>query len=68
VWGAKNAGFKAIYFSSEVGRDKIAESDPKSLVSFSRRLGNLKEDRIIADRTITSLAMAPRTVQELETQ
>ena len=68
VWGAKNAGFKAIYFSSEVGRDKIAESDPKSLVSFSRRLGNLKEDQIVADRTITSLAMAPKTVQELETQ
>jgi putative hydrolase of the HAD superfamily len=68
VWGAKNAGFKAIYFSSEVGRDKIAESDPKSLVSFSRRLGNLKEDQIVADRTITSLAMSPKTVQELETQ
>jgi len=28
----------------------------------------LKEKQIVADRTITSLAMAPRTVQELETQ
>jgi FMN phosphatase YigB (HAD superfamily) len=68
VWGAKKAGFKAIHFSSEVGRDKIAESDPASLVSFSRRLGKLKEDQIVADRTVTSLATAPKAVQELETQ
>jgi len=68
IWGAKNAGYKAIHFSSEVGRDKIAESDPKSLVSFSRRLGKLKEDQIVADRTITSLSMAPNAVQELETR
>jgi putative hydrolase of the HAD superfamily len=68
VWGAKNAGCKAIHFSSEVGRDKIAESDPKSLVSFSRRLGKLKEDQIVADKIITSLSMAPKAVQELETQ
>jgi putative hydrolase of the HAD superfamily len=68
IWGAKNAGCKAIHFSSEVGRDKIAESDPKSLVSFSRRLGKLKEDQIVADRTITSLSMAPKAVQELETR
>ena len=68
VWGAKNAGFKAMYLSSEVGRDRIAESDPKSLVYFSRRLGNLKEDQVVADRTITSLAAAPKAVQELEAQ
>ena len=68
IWGAKNAGCKAIHFSSEVGRDKIAESDPKSLVSFSRRLGKLKEDQIVADRTITSLSMAPKAVLELETR
>ena len=43
VWGAKKAGLKAIYYSTEVGRDKIAESDPTSLVAQSRKLGNLKK-------------------------
>lgn len=36
VWGAKTAGLKAIYFSSQEGRDRIAESDPNSLVSLAK--------------------------------
>jgi putative hydrolase of the HAD superfamily len=67
VWGAQSSGFKAIYFSSEEGRDRIAESDPSSLVSLSRRLGDLSKDQIIPDRTITSLAMAMKAIEELET-
>jgi len=55
VWGAKEAGFKALYFSTEVGRDKVAESDATSLVSISRKLGDLKD--IVPDKTITSLKM-----------
>jgi len=57
VWGAKKAGFKAVYFLCEVGRDRIAESDPTSLVSLSRKLGGLREDEIVPDATITSLNM-----------
>jgi putative hydrolase of the HAD superfamily len=57
VWGAKNAGFKAIYFSCAVGRDRIAESDPTSLVCLSRKLGSLREKDIVPDATITSLNM-----------
>lgn len=66
VWGAKNAGFKAIHFSTRKGRDTIAESDPNSLISISRKLGGLKEEEIIPDRTITSLAMAIEGIEELE--
>jgi len=67
VWGAKNAGFKAIYLSSDVGRDRIAESDPTSLVSLSRNLGNLRREQISPDRTVTSLAMVIKAIEELET-
>jgi len=67
VWGAKNAGFKAIYLSTNVGRDRIAESDPKSLVSISRKLKRLRKDQIIPDKTITSLAMAIKAIEELDT-
>ena len=67
VWGAKNAGFKAIYLSTEVGRDRIAESDPTSLVSMSRKLNNLTKDQIVPDKTITSLAMAINAIEELDT-
>jgi len=67
VWGAKNAVFKAIYFSSDAGRDKIAEADPTSLVSLSRRLGNLSKDQVVPDKTITSLITLMEVVKELET-
>jgi putative hydrolase of the HAD superfamily len=66
VCGAQSAGFKAIYLLSEEGRDKMAESDPSSLVSLSRRLGNLNKDQIVPDGTITSLAMAIKAIEELE--
>jgi len=66
VWGAKNAGFKALYFSAEVGRDRVAESDPTSLVSISRKVNNLSKDQIVPDKTIRSLAMAMKAIQELD--
>lgn len=66
VWGARNAGFKAIHFSTDIGRDRIAESDPTSLVSISRKLGeDLREDQIVADKVINSLAMATKAIEEL---
>ncbi len=67
VWGAQGAGFKAIYFSSEEGRDRLAESDPLSLVSLSRRLSDLDKDQVMPDSTITSLALAMKAIEELET-
>ena len=67
VWGPKNAGLKAIYLSTEVGRDRIAESDPTSLVSISRKLNNLTKDQIVPDKTISSLAMAIEAIEELDT-
>jgi HAD superfamily hydrolase (TIGR01509 family) len=66
VWGAKNAGFKAIHFASEEGRDKIAEADPTSLVAISRNFGNLTEDQVIPDGTINSLAKAIQIIEKLE--
>lgn len=64
IWGAKNAGYKTVYLSSEIGRDMTAESDPASLVSFSRRLGNLKKKEIIPDWTITSLGEIVKIMED----
>ena len=66
IWGAKNAGFKTIHFSCEVGRDRTAESNPASLVSISRELNGLKVDRIVPDKTISSLAKAIDAIRELD--
>lgn len=65
VWGAKNAGLKAIYLLTDVGRDGIAETDPESLFSYSKRLGNLKREQIVPDKTITSLGMLIDAIEEL---
>jgi FMN phosphatase YigB (HAD superfamily) len=67
VWGAKNAGFKTVYLSTEVGRDRIAESDPKSLISISRKLGSSNRAQIVPEKTISSLGMAIEAIKELET-
>lgn len=66
IWGAKRAGFKAIHLLTEVGRDRIAESDPKSLVSISRKLDNLRKEQTVPDKTVTSLAMTIGAIEELE--
>lgn len=66
VWGAKNAGLKAIHFSTETGRDKVAETDPTSLVAISRKLGKLKEKEILPDGTIKSLKMVMEVIESLE--
>jgi FMN phosphatase YigB (HAD superfamily) len=66
VWGAKNAGFRTIYFDSEVGKDRIAEADPASLVAQSRKIGVLKKDQVTADRRITSFKMIAETIEGLE--
>jgi FMN phosphatase YigB (HAD superfamily) len=65
VWGAKNAGFRAIHLSGTVGRDKIAESDPESLVSLSRDLGRSTIEHIEPDKTISSLSMLKDAIKEL---
>ena len=66
VYGAKSAGFKAIHFSSDVGRDKIAEADPRSLVSISRNLSSLEEGQMKPDKTIASLATVRKAIEEIE--
>jgi len=66
VWGAKNAGLRAIHFSSREGRDRMAESDPNSLVSLSRKLDSLEGREIVPDMTISSLAMLMKAIEELE--
>jgi FMN phosphatase YigB (HAD superfamily) len=66
VWGAKAAGFKAIHLSGNTGRDKIAESDPTSLVSISRNLGNVNLKQMKPDKTISSLSMITKAISELE--
>lgn len=67
VWGAKNVGYRAIYFCTEAGRDGTAESDPTSLVSISRKPGTLAKKQTIPDKTVTSLAMTIEAIKELET-
>ncbi|HVP92426.1 MAG TPA: HAD family hydrolase [Acidobacteriota bacterium] len=64
VWGAKNAGFEAVHFSCETGQDRIAESDPASLVSLSRKLGNWRKEDIVPDATITSLDMLRKIIKD----
>ncbi len=66
VWGAKNAGFKAIHLACAEGRDKKAESDPTSLVSLSRNLGQLRKEQLAPDKTITSFAILIQTIKEME--
>jgi HAD superfamily hydrolase (TIGR01549 family) len=66
VWGAKNAGFKAMYFAGEEGRDRLAEADPTSLVALSRGLGTLKKEDIIPDKTIRHFNMLRGALEELE--
>jgi len=66
VWGAKNAGFKAIYFECDEGRDRIAAADPNSLVSLSRNLGDLSAEETLPDRTINSLSRTIQAIKELE--
>jgi len=66
VWGAKNAGFRAIHLSGTAGRDNIALSDPASLVSLSRNLGSSTLKQIKPDKTITSLSMLKQAIEELE--
>lgn len=64
VWGAKNAGFRALHLRCKEGHDKKAQDDPTSLVSRSRDLGKLikKQD---PDKTIASLDMAIDAIKEL---
>jgi putative hydrolase of the HAD superfamily len=68
VWGAKNAGFKAFYLQSNEGQDKIAQSDPNSLLSLSRNLGKTGKKEFAADKTITSLSMTINAIEQLETE
>ena len=68
IWGAKKAGFKAIYLSTDIGRNKTAERDPTSLVSVWRRVsGKLAEGDATPDRTITTLRMAIEMIDQLDT-
>jgi len=67
VLGAKSAGFKAICFACDEGRDKIAEADPTSLVAQSKNLGTLEREDILPDKTITHFDMLIRTIKEMDT-
>jgi len=66
VWGAMNAGSKAIHFFSREGRDRIAESDPNSLLSQSQKLDNLKGHKAVPNMTISSLSMLTKAIEQLE--
>lgn len=68
VWGAKNAGFKAIHLSENEGRDHLAEKDPKSLALLSRSLGKLEGKQMPPDKAITTLATVTEAIKEIENQ
>lgn len=67
MWGAKNAGFEAICLSTEIGRDKVAESDPASLISILRKINNFIRDQIVSDKITPSLGLAMQAIEELDT-
>lgn len=64
--GAKSAGFRAIHFACDEGRDKIAEADPNSLVVKSRNLGTLEKGQIEPDKTMDSLSKIKEAIKQLE--
>jgi len=67
IWGAKNAGYKAIHLSTEIGIDKMAEKDPSSLVWISRQLSkNIRQDEVYADGTIKSLEQIIESIEKLD--
>jgi len=66
VSGANGAGFKAILLASQEGRDLAALSDPTSLVSRSRNIGQLEDGQTHPpDKTITSLRTLLKAIEEL---
>lgn len=65
VWGAKNAGLKAIHFASDKGRDTQAENDPTSLMSRSRNLGRIGKRELAPDATVSSLFMVTKVIAKL---
>ena len=66
VWGAMNAGLKAIHFSSGEGIDRLAESDPNSLLSQSRKFDRLEGLKVVPDMVISSLSMLTKAIEQLE--
>ena len=64
IWGAKNAGFKALRLKCQEGHGKKAQDDPESLVSRSRDLGKCIKKQDL-DKTVTSLDMAIEAIKEL---
>jgi len=65
--GGKNAGFRTVLLSTDVGRDMIAERDPASLVSITREFGRgLSIDEVAPDRTVNSLDMVIEAVRQLD--
>jgi len=66
IWGAKNAGFRTIFLSTDVGRDKVAERDPTSLVYVTRALSRgMRCEEVAPDRIISSLEMAIEAIEQL---
>ncbi len=66
VWGAQAAGLRAVLFESEKGKDRVAESDPKSLVAQSRKMGTLQKEQVEPDGKIASLDTLMSILRELE--
>jgi putative hydrolase of the HAD superfamily len=67
VWGAKNAGYKAIHLRSQEGHEKKAENNPKSLLALSRNTGMTHNTpNAKPDKTISSLAQAIKAIQQLQ--
>jgi len=66
VWGAMNAGFKAVHFASGEGLDRLAESDPNSLLSQSRKLDSLEGRKVVPNMVISSLSMVTKAIEQLE--
>ncbi len=66
VQGAKTAGYRAILFKSDAGRDKIAQADPASLVARSRNLGASQEPQKKPDRSVTSLSSVIGAIEQIE--
>jgi putative hydrolase of the HAD superfamily len=67
VWGAKNAGSRAIFLLRDVGRDKVAEGDPTSLVYVTRELSKgLRPEEVTPDEIVDSIERAMEAIEKLD--
>ncbi len=68
IFGAKAAGFRSVHLNSDEYRDRVADTNPRSLVTLARNLGAKTVRKAAPDTTITSLSMLKTALTGLENE